>query len=169
MDDGSSSTIEINSQTMFSRAESSMALVTQYIKSLPIQDIIKILTPVKARLLSEDTVLHINTLNFSVDHVVLPLTVKEVLEILGPQWQRWIHNPDATSPPNSHYDLHEHIKVGALDHIDAPPTDFVKEFIEGLTKKQKHSLLLLIRDGLLTDESFLNVSTYTGPDRIQVR
>uniref|UniRef100_A0AC35G5V6 Uncharacterized protein n=1 Tax=Panagrolaimus sp. PS1159 TaxID=55785 RepID=A0AC35G5V6_9BILA len=91
MDDRSSTTtttMEITSQTIFSRAESSMALVTQHIKTLPIQDIIKILTPVKARLLSEDTILHINTLNFSVDHVVMPLTVKEVLEILGPQWQR---------------------------------------------------------------------------------
>lgn len=61
MDDNISTSIEIKPQ-IFNRAESSMALVTQYITSLPIQDIIKILTPVKARLLSEDTILHINTL-----------------------------------------------------------------------------------------------------------
>ena len=74
------------------RLESSKDLVKKYVLSLPNQDIIKILTPVKARLLSEDTVLHINTMNFSLDHVLVPLTVKEVLEMLGPAWQRWILN-----------------------------------------------------------------------------
>lgn len=73
-------------------AENSKDLIKKHLLSLSNQDIIKILTPVKARLLSEDTVLHINTLNFSVDHVITPLTVKEVLEMLGPTWQRWIHN-----------------------------------------------------------------------------
>ena len=77
----------------------------------------------------------------------------------------------ATKPPHSvggEQELHEHIITGAFEHIELPPDDFVKRFIESLTKKQKQSILRLTRDGLLTDESFLNVSTYTGPDRIQV-
>jgi len=151
------------------RLESSKDLVKKYILSLPNQDIIKILTPVKARLLSEDTVLHINTMNFSLDHVHVPLTVKEVLEMLGPAWQRWILNASATAPPGAvESDMSEFIRTGVFETIDVPPTDFVREFIESLTKHQKQSMTLLIKDGLLTDESFVNVGNYTGPDRVQV-
>jgi hypothetical protein len=49
-----------------------------------------------------------------------------------------------------------------------PPTDFVSDFIDKLSKHQKRAVLTCTRDGLLTDESFLNVFSYTGPDRIQV-
>uniref|UniRef100_A0AC34PUH3 Uncharacterized protein n=1 Tax=Panagrolaimus sp. JU765 TaxID=591449 RepID=A0AC34PUH3_9BILA len=150
-------------------AENSKDLIKKHLLSLSNQDIIKILTPVKARLLSEDTVLHINTLNFSVDHVITPLTVKEVLEMLGPTWQRWIHNASSLVPAGAiESDMSEHIRTGVFESIEVPPTDFVREFIESLTKKQKQAIASLIRDGLLTDESFLNVSNYTGPDRVQV-
>ncbi|KAE9556022.1 hypothetical protein FO519_000768 [Halicephalobus sp. NKZ332] len=150
-------------------AESSRDLIKKYILSLPSQDIIKILTPVKSRLLTEDTVLHINTMNFSLDHVLLPMTVKEVLEILGPNWKRWIHNASSLAPPGAiETEMSEHIRTGAFESIDVPPTDFVREFIESLTKKQKQAMTLLIKDGLLTDESFMNVGNYTGPDRVQV-
>ena len=57
-----STPVDMRRNMMCSRVESSMDLVKQYIKSLPTQDVIKILTPVKARLLSDDTILHINTL-----------------------------------------------------------------------------------------------------------
>lgn len=61
-----------------------------------------------------------------------------------------------------------HIKLGGFDSIDIPPTDFVCEFIENMTEQKKRSLLCCARDGMLTDESFLNVSNYLGPDRVQV-
>ena len=64
--------------------------------------------------------------------------------------------------------MSEFIRTGAFETIDIPPTDFVREFIESLTKHQKQAMTLLIKDGLLTDESFVNVCNYTGPDRVQV-
>jgi hypothetical protein len=77
----------------------------------------------------------------------------------------------------SHYhystavDMHEHVRYGEFDggfDVDTPPVDFVSDFIGKLSKHQKRAILICAREGLLTDESFLNVSIYTGPDRIQV-
>lgn len=69
---------------------------------------------------------------------------------------------------SSHVQTTPHIKLGGFESIDLPPTDFVRDFVQQLDERQKWALLACVRDGLLTDESFLNVSTYLGPDRVQV-
>jgi hypothetical protein len=62
-------------------------VLTQFVRSLTHQELIQLLTPIKARLLSEETVLHLN--NFSADFT---FTVREFLDFLGPSWQKWIHS-----------------------------------------------------------------------------
>ncbi|KAI6176918.1 hypothetical protein M3Y97_00850700 [Aphelenchoides bicaudatus] len=146
-----------------------------YIRSLTHQDIIKILSPVKAQLISEDTVLCFDRLNLSAEHIELKFTVRDFLEILGTKWQKWIHSAGEIEE-HYHYhqtaDISDHVRYGGFDggfdEVDIPPVDFVSDFISKLTKHQKRAILMLARDGLLTDESFLNVAIYTGPDRIQV-
>ncbi|KAI6240945.1 hypothetical protein M3Y99_00403900 [Aphelenchoides fujianensis] len=131
-------------------------ILTQYVRSLSHQDLVKILTPIKARLLSEETVLCLNTMNFSVEHVELSSGFIQLVLKLD--------NYQSTAP----IDVVEHVRYGGFESIDMPPTDFVSDFIDKLSKHQKRAVLMCARDGLLTDESFLNVSSYNGPDRIQV-
>ncbi|KAI6235444.1 hypothetical protein M3Y95_00052300 [Aphelenchoides besseyi] len=145
-------------------------ILTRYVRSLSHQDLVKILTPIKARLLSEETVLCLNTMNFSVEHIELSFTAREFLEFLGPSWQKWIHSAgsEVEAYQSATIDVVEHVRYGGFESIEMPPTDFVSNFIDQLTKHQKRAVLMCARDGLLTDESFLNVSSYDGPDRIQV-
>ncbi|KAI6201394.1 hypothetical protein M3Y96_00837100 [Aphelenchoides besseyi] len=145
-------------------------ILTRYVRSLSHQDLVKILTPIKARLLSEETVFCLNTMNFSVEHIELSFTAREFLEFLGPSWQKWIHSAgsEVETYQSATIDVVEHVRYGGFESIEMPPTDFVSNFIDQLTKHQKRAVLMCARDGLLTDESFLNVSSYEGPDRIQV-
>ncbi|TMS36748.1 hypothetical protein L596_003840 [Steinernema carpocapsae] len=144
----------------------SKELIKRYIGTLSKKEIILLLQPVKDGLLTEDTVLHLNTVNFSVDHMIIPLTVSDLVEELGAYWQRWMHSATSVGmdPRGSVHYLH----ANAFHNVEMPASDYVTEFIHGLTKRQKRAVLSCARDGLLTDESFLNVSKFTGPDRMQV-
>ncbi|PIO63805.1 hypothetical protein TELCIR_14582, partial [Teladorsagia circumcincta] len=77
---------------------SSKEMLINYIKNLSKPDLRKLLTPVRDGLLTENTVLHMNTQNFSMDHVVVPITIKDLLDELSPTWKKWIHTiPDIPS------------------------------------------------------------------------
>ncbi|KAH7722644.1 Protein F46C3.2 [Aphelenchoides avenae] len=143
----------------------------EYIKSLSNEDIVKLLAPLKAGLFSEDTVLKLNSMNFSMDQMNFSVSAAELLEFLGPSWQKWVlcSGSDIPGDEAGHSVFYEHIRAGGhFESIDVPPTDFVTRFIDELSKRQKRAIVLCAKDGLLTDEAFLNVSTYLGPDRIQV-
>uniref|UniRef100_A0A1I7YVB7 Transmembrane protein n=1 Tax=Steinernema glaseri TaxID=37863 RepID=A0A1I7YVB7_9BILA len=144
----------------------SKELIKRYIGTLSKKEIVSLLQPVKDGLLTEDTVLHLNTVNFSIDHMIIPLTVNELVEELGAYWQRWMHSaPNVGIDPRGsvHY-----LYANAFHNVEMPASDYVTEFVNGLSKRQKRALLTCAQDGLLTDESFVNVSHFTGPDRMQV-
>ncbi|KAK0397157.1 hypothetical protein QR680_002009 [Steinernema hermaphroditum] len=144
----------------------SKELIKRYIGTLSKKEIVSLLQPVKDGLLTEDTVLHLNTVNFSVDHMIIPLTVNELVEELGAYWQRWMHSAQnvGVDPRGSVHYLH----ASAFHDVEMPASDYVTEFINDLTKTQKRAVLACAKDGLLTDESFINVSHFSGPDRMQV-
>ena len=68
-------------------------------------------------------------------------------------------------------DDHLHMDDRALPdrHLDQAMADYqILEYIAGMDKHQKRSLLNLVREGILTDECFIQVSTDSGPERVQV-
>ncbi|CAD5214794.1 unnamed protein product [Bursaphelenchus okinawaensis] len=151
----------------------SLELIDRYIKSLSHQDIVAILNPLRCQLISEDSVLNLNIINNSTDSLNKGFTIREFLNHLGPNWKKWIHRyryslAEVQVSTHTPMEVTPHIKMGGFDSIDIPPTDFVVNFIEKLNKHKKRRLLNCARDGILSDESFLNVNTYLGPDRVQV-
>lgn len=138
-------------------------MLLSYIKNLSKADLRKLLAPVRDGLLTENSVLHMNTQNFSMDHVVVPITVRDLLDQLSPTWKKWIHTiPDVST-------------FGALTNGDAShnhdehvPESKLLEYEHKMDKHQKRSLLNLIREGILTDECFINITDVSTPERVQV-
>lgn len=55
-------------------------------------------------------------------------------------------------------------------HLEQTMADYqILEYIAAMDKHQKRSMLNLVREGILTDECFLQFSTDSGPERVQVR
>ena len=44
----------------------------------------------------------------------------------------------------------------------------IHDYIKDMDKHQKRALLNLVREGVLTDECFINLTSHIGPERIQV-
>lgn len=113
-----SSTSGVCTSRIFQTGASSHGYITSkemlinYIRNMSNSDLKKLLTPVRDGILTENTVLHMNTMyvisgsyssqskeqyksyfrNFSVDHVVVPMTIKDMLAELDPMWKKWIHS-----------------------------------------------------------------------------
>ncbi|CAD5221142.1 unnamed protein product [Bursaphelenchus xylophilus] len=150
-----------------------MDLLDRFIKNLSNQDIMALLNPIRCQLISEDSIFTLNAVNGSTDSMNNRFTIREFLNRLGPNWKRWIHRyryslAEVQVSTHTPMETTPHIKMGGFDSIDIPPTDFVVDFIEKMDKYKKRRLLYCAREGLLSDESFLNVNTYLGPDRVQV-
>ncbi|CAP35023.2 Protein CBG17339 [Caenorhabditis briggsae] len=143
----------------------SKEMLMTYIHNMAKADIRKLLRPVKDGLLTENTMFHMNTQNFSVDHVIVPISITDFLKELDPEWLRWIHKAPGDGDleerryaPHANFDYHG-------DHVDS---DVILDYVTGMDKQQKRALLNLIREGVLTDECFINISTHVGPERVQV-
>ncbi|KAK6766232.1 hypothetical protein RB195_025868 [Necator americanus] len=144
---------------------SSKEMLMNYIRNLSKPELRKLLTPVREGLLTENSVLHMNTQNFSVDHVVVPITICDLLDELGPTWKKWIHIvPDLTSfdPLNNGDETYRNIH-----HDEHIPEYKLLDYVHDMDKHQKRSLLNLIREGILTDECFINITDASTPERLQ--
>uniref|UniRef100_A0A8R1DER4 Uncharacterized protein n=2 Tax=Caenorhabditis japonica TaxID=281687 RepID=A0A8R1DER4_CAEJA len=143
----------------------SKEMLLTYIHNMAKADVRKLLRPVRDGLLTENTIFHMNTQNFSIDHVVVPISIADFLKELSPEWMRWIHTAPGESEleerhfaPHATYDYHG-------DHVD---NDVILDYVTAMDKHQKRALLNLIREGVLTDECFINIATHVGPERVQV-
>ncbi|VDM81191.1 unnamed protein product [Strongylus vulgaris] len=53
-------------------------------------------------------------------------------------------------------------------HGDHVPESKLTDYVDAMDKHQKRSLLILIREGVLTDECFININDASTPERVQI-
>uniref|UniRef100_A0A1I7WXR2 START domain-containing protein n=1 Tax=Heterorhabditis bacteriophora TaxID=37862 RepID=A0A1I7WXR2_HETBA len=106
------------------------------------------------------------------DRVVVPITIGDLLEELGPSWKKWIH---------AGYDTAAFCDISEIAPVDYTSDNIkyhhnykvisdrkILGYITEMNKHQKRSLLNLVRDGILTDECFINISEHQSPERVQI-
>ncbi|PAV70424.1 hypothetical protein WR25_18937 [Diploscapter pachys] len=135
----------------------SREMMINYIKRLPKSEIKKLLTPVRDGLLTENTVLHMNMQNISIDYVVVPITINPGGDMI---------NSEIEDPEHS-YSMYRHDPMSSIRNREYSQR-VIHDYIKDMDKHQKRALLNLVREGVLTDECFINLTSHIGPERIQV-
>uniref|UniRef100_A0AC35U7T8 Ig-like domain-containing protein n=1 Tax=Rhabditophanes sp. KR3021 TaxID=114890 RepID=A0AC35U7T8_9BILA len=152
---------------------------------MPRDKVIKILAPFKAGILHEQTLLQIDITDYSLDHVIVPITVEEFLEDAGQTWKKWFHGMstiidmvEATTnivstgsvQVTNHQinSIERYETMGDSDSVDLPPTDFIKEFIYKMPQPKKRLLLQGAQYGLITEYSLINIPNVNGSSNVEV-